>query len=111
PGDGNHDIKPVAGRDSFGANLGSVYAHVAGANHPETGMPTNAALFPRAVDPRTQKHTSSFGKFEGVGPFPASTTPFVPGAGGSLQKDMQLKLSRERIDDRRTLLRKFDRLK
>src|SRR5215831_9820470 len=33
-GDGNHDIKPVVGRDSSGANLGSVYARLAGLNHP-----------------------------------------------------------------------------
>jgi hypothetical protein len=110
-GDGNHDIKPVSGKATFGANLGAVYSHLAGANHPETGMPTNAALFPRAVDPRAQKHTSSFGKFESVGPFAASTAPFVPGAGGGLQRDMQLKLSRARLDERRALLRHFDRLK
>src|SRR6478609_4107657 len=55
PGDGNHDIKPVMGRDSFGANVGCVYSHVAGANDPTTGMPTNAALFPRAVDSRAQQ--------------------------------------------------------
>jgi hypothetical protein len=110
-GDGNHDIKPVLGKASFGANLGAVYSYVAGANHPETGMPSNAALFPRAVDPTAQMHTSSFGKFEGVGPFPASTTPFVPGAGGSMQKDMKLAIPRERLDDRRSLLRSFDRVK
>src|SRR5262249_51576159 len=86
-GDGNHDIKPVVGRDTFGANLGSVYAHVAGANHPTTGMPSNAALFPRAVDTRAQPGTTSFGKFDAVGPFGAGTTPFIPGAGGSLQRD------------------------
>src|SRR5262245_55653697 len=57
-GDGNHDIKPVVGRDTFGANLGSVYARVAGNNRPGTGFPTNVALFPRAVDPRTQKETT-----------------------------------------------------
>ena len=44
PGDGNHDIKPVVGRDTFGANLGSVYSRIAGRNHPETGMPTNVLL-------------------------------------------------------------------
>ena len=37
PGDANHDIKPIVGRDTFGANLGLVYARVAGANHPATG--------------------------------------------------------------------------
>src|SRR5262245_49594121 len=30
-GDGNHDIKPVVGRDSAGASLGSIYARIAGA--------------------------------------------------------------------------------
>jgi uncharacterized protein (DUF1501 family) len=110
-GDGNHDIKPVLGKDSFGANLGAVYSHVAGANHPETGLPTNVGLFPRAVDPKAQKRQSGFGKFEGVGPFAASTAPFIPGVGGALQSDMRLKLPRQRLDDRRGLLRGFDRLK
>src|SRR5271163_1729999 len=45
-GDGNHDIKPVVGRDTFGANLGSIYARVAGQNHPDTGIPTNILLLP-----------------------------------------------------------------
>ncbi len=53
-GDGNHDIKPVVGRDTFGANLGSIYSRVAGANRPSNGMPTNVLLLPRAVDPRSQ---------------------------------------------------------
>src|SRR5437667_7240748 len=38
-GDGNHDIKPVVGRDTFGANLGSVFARIAGRVHPETCLP------------------------------------------------------------------------
>ena len=50
PGDANHDLKPLVSRDSFGANLGSVYARLAGLNHPVTGLPTNVVLFPRAVD-------------------------------------------------------------
>ncbi len=50
PGNGNHDIKPVVSKDSFGANLGSIYARVAGRNDPVSGMPTNVVLFPRAVD-------------------------------------------------------------
>src|SRR5437868_3568000 len=34
PGDANHDIKPVVCKDTFGGNLGSAYASVAGTNHP-----------------------------------------------------------------------------
>src|SRR5207245_11612715 len=49
-GDANHDIKPLVGRDTFAANLGCAYAHVGGLNHPDSGIPTNVALFPRPVD-------------------------------------------------------------
>src|SRR5882672_3597046 len=34
-GDANHDIKPIVGKDSFGANLGAAYASVAGGNNPD----------------------------------------------------------------------------
>ncbi|HKB04084.1 MAG TPA: DUF1501 domain-containing protein [Gemmataceae bacterium] len=110
-GDGNHDIKPVVGRDSFGANLGSVYAHVAGANHPDNGMPRNIALFPQAVDPATQPGTTAFGNFSATGPFGAAVSPFLPGAGGSLQKNLKLALPLDRFDDRRALLGELDRAK
>jgi hypothetical protein len=111
PGDANHDIKPVVCRATGGANLGSVYAHVVGPNHPKTGLPTNAALFPRAVEPSAQAGNMNFGNFLATGPFGSGSAPFVPGVGGSLQSDMQLKLPRERIEDRRALLAQFDRLR
>jgi hypothetical protein len=111
PGDGNHDIKPVVGKDTFGGNLGSAYAYVAGVNHPETGLPRNMALFPRAVDSERQPAQTGFGKFDAFGPFGAPTAPFMPGVGGSLQKDMQLALPTERLDDRKLLLTKLDRAK
>ena len=60
-GDGNHDIKPIVGKDTFGANLGSLYARVAGTNHPQTGLPNNVALFPRAIDPERMERIQQFG--------------------------------------------------
>jgi hypothetical protein len=110
-GDANHDIKPVVGRDSYGANLGSLFARVAGANHPLTGMPTNAALFPQAVDDTTGPAITSFGNFAATGPVGSGYAPFVPGAGGDLQQDMELKLPSDRLGDRRTLLGGLDRLR
>src|SRR5207245_1051026 len=89
PGDGNHDIKPVVGRDTFGANLGSVYARVAGVNHSRTGIPTNVVLFPRSVDPSTQPGTMAFGKFNATGTLGNAYAPFDPSGGGQLQKDMR----------------------
>src|SRR5262249_13797987 len=108
PGDANHDIKPVMGKDSFGGNLGSAYASVVGSNHPETGMPTNLVLFPRAVEPSSQPGQMGFGNFAATGPFGNAAAPFVPGGGGSLQKDMKLTLPMDRIEDRRALLRGLD---
>ena len=108
-GDGNHDIKPVVGRDTFGANLGSHYAHVAGPSHPRTGLPTNAALYPRAVDPAAQKEQRLFGDFAATGPLGAAYAPFVPGGGSALQGDMTLKLPPEVLEDRRELLTRLDR--
>jgi hypothetical protein len=109
-GDANHDIKPVVGRDTFGANLGAIFARMAGANHPVTGMPSNAILFPRAVDPGTQAGTMNFGKFADTGPFGSAFAPFDPSGGGQLQKDMHLALPLDRLDDRRRLLSELDRV-
>ena len=65
-------------RDTFGANLGSIYARVAGINHPVTGMPTNVILFPRAVDPSTPAGHRSFGNFGATGPFGSRLRPLRP---------------------------------
>lgn len=110
-GDGNHDIKPVVSRDSGGANLGTLFSRVVGTNHPITGMPTNAALFPQSVDPEREPAQKSFGNFESTGGFGSAFAPFVPGAGGDLQKDMQLAIATDRLGDRRTLLSELDRVR
>ncbi|MDB4794083.1 DUF1501 domain-containing protein [Pirellulaceae bacterium] len=110
-GNGNHDIKPVVDSTTFGANLGSVYARVAGANDPQSGIPKNVALFPRSVDESTQKRTSQFGKFESTGSLGKAYAPFIPGAGGPAQEDMKLQLAADRLDDRKSLLTQLDQYK
>lgn len=110
-GDGNHDIKPIVSRHTNGANLGSLYSRVVGTNHGLTGMPTNAALFPRSVDGSTQKENLTFGDFSSTGSFGKGYAPFVPGGGGAFDDDLKLKLPMNRIDDRKGLLSKLDHLK
>ena len=44
-----HNIQPLVGPDSLDTNIGVHYARVAGGTRPETGMPTNTVLYPRAV--------------------------------------------------------------
>jgi len=108
-GDGNHDIKPVVCKETGSANIGSLYARVAGVNRPDSGMPTNALLFPQSVDTTTGPAITSFGKFESVGSMGAGLAPFVPGAGGDQQKNLELKVSVDRLGDRRSLLSELDR--
>jgi hypothetical protein len=110
-GDGNHDIKPIVGKESLGANLGSLYARVAGMTRADSGMPTNVALLPNAVDPEAQPGEMSFGKFNDTGSLGPAYAPFMPGSSGDLQEDMAMHLSRGRLDDRRALLTQLDDLK
>ncbi|HEX7901232.1 MAG TPA: DUF1501 domain-containing protein [Planctomycetota bacterium] len=111
PGNDSHDLKPLVSLDTLKANLGSLYARVAGINHPGTGLPTNAALFPKAVDAAAQPATSSFGRFDSTGLLGGAYAPFSPGQGGSLEKDMVLSIAPDRLDDRRELLRRLDLLR
>ncbi len=110
-GDANHDIKPIVGRDTLRANMGTLYARVAGALRPDTAMPTNVALFPRAVDTASGPAITQFGNFEATGEFGSSYAPFVPGAYGGLQADMKLNLPQSRLNDRRELLGSLDQWK
>jgi hypothetical protein len=96
-GDGNHDIKPVVGVDTLRANMGSLYAAVAGSARPDSAMPTNVALFPRSVDPEAQAAVTEFGNFENTGELSRSYAPFVPGAGADRQQDMRLNLPEGRF--------------
>jgi hypothetical protein len=110
-GNGNHDIKPIVGKDSMGANIGSLYSRIAGANRVESGMPTNVALFPRAVVDGAQERVKQFGDFIATGPLGQVYAPFVPGGGGQLQRDMTLSVPQGRLDDRRSLLSNVDALR
>jgi hypothetical protein len=109
-GDGNHDIKPIVGRDTFGSNLGSVYSRIRGTNDPATGLPTNVALFPRAVDPRAQNTNGvvNFPVYLSTGPFGSAYAPFDPSGGGAVLSNMRLAVPMDRLSDRRQLLSQLD---
>ncbi|HET6881624.1 MAG TPA: DUF1501 domain-containing protein [Pirellulales bacterium] len=110
-GDANHDIKPIVCRDSLGANIGSLYSRIAGPNRPATGMPTNVALYPQAVDAGALPAVKNFGDFEASGPLGKSVAPFVPSGKGEMQEAMRLTLPLTRLDDRRRILGQIDRVR
>ena len=45
----NHNLEPIVGPDTLGANMGALFSRVTGPVRNDTGMPTNAVLFPQAV--------------------------------------------------------------
>ena len=110
-GDANHDIKPIVSRETLRSNLGSLYSRIAGPLRPDTGMPTNVTLFPRAVKPEAGPAITQFGDFSATGDLGTAYAPFVPGAGGGLQQDMKLNLPTDRLNDRRALLAGIDQWK
>ncbi len=110
-GDATHDIKPIVGRDTMRANMGSLYSRIAGPLRAEPPFPTNVMLFPRAVLPEAGPAIKQFGDFSATGELGSAYAPFVPGAGGGLQQDLKLNLPQERLNDRRALLASVDQWK
>ncbi|HKB38504.1 MAG TPA: DUF1501 domain-containing protein [Gemmataceae bacterium] len=115
-GNGGHTYQAVAsGGNPTRAAMGALYARVAGTNHPVSGMPRNVLILPEAIDP-----TIKLGKNFETGALPTLTTPgdlgpsyaaFDPSGGGQLKQNLELKLPRERFDDRRALLKQLDTFK
>jgi len=105
----------VAGGDSpLKTMLGTLYARVAGPNHPTTGMPSNCVVTPEAVGGPGFKiganfETQALQKVLATGQaLGASYAPFDPSGGGEVRKNLELRLPREQFDDRRALLAQLD---
>lgn len=101
----------MAGGNSTGAMMGSLFARIAGVTHPRTGIPTNAVLPPGAVGDDFKKYGAQTARVTNTGTLPKSYAPFDPSAGSQIVKNMELNISENRLDDRRGLLAHLDRLK
>jgi len=108
-------LGPVSGGNPMKAAMSALYARVAGANDPNTGIPNNILVVPEAVQPGLRLQ----GNFE-TGALPTLTAPgdlgasfraFDPSGGGEIQRNMELRISAERFSDRRHLLSEFDGLR
>jgi uncharacterized protein (DUF1501 family) len=111
-----HSYREVAsGGNPLAATMGAIYARIAGANHPASGIPTNTLLLPEAVEEGLQLggnfETGALPTLTDPGTLGASHAAFNPSGGGELQEAMTLKISGERFGDRRGLLARFDRLR
>ncbi len=110
-GDAAHNLKPLVSRYSNETNLGSIYSRIAGVTDRRSGMPTNAMLFPKAIDEQFQPQTKAFGNFSNTGDLGSAYAPFVPSGAGDLLNNMKLKIDPDRLGDRRALLSELDHFK
>lgn len=104
-----HNIQPIVGPDSLNANIGSLYSRVVGTTRAVSGMPTNTVIFPDSVCNDVLKGKAR-GDISSPGSLGADHAPFIPGAGGQLQKNMRLSVAKDRLNDRQELLSEFNRL-
>jgi uncharacterized protein (DUF1501 family) len=96
-------------RETLGASLGSLYARMAGITNRANGMPSSAVLCPKSVDAACQS-LESF-SYLATGPLGSAFAPFVPGGSSTLQQDMQLRIARDCLEDRRQLKAQLDSIK
>lgn len=122
-GNANHD----SGRSLFNgltppkAHWGAVYARLAGTNHPLTGMMSNVFVSPMSLGHAAAEKLAGFyySGIHDVGGLPASLAPFHPMLAATANRapaktgvlaDLQLKVTPERLADRRQLLQQLDGL-
>lgn len=106
---GGHNIKPIVSDASLNANIGSLYSRVVGSTRTDNGMPTNAVVFPEAACDDVLKGKAR-GDIASVGQLGSVYAPFIPGAGGQLQQNMRLNLSRDRFNGRTPLIAQLSSL-
>jgi hypothetical protein len=105
----------VSGGDHSGPAMSAVYARVRGNNHPESGFPTNVLVLPETVRDglkfESNFETGALPTLTQSGNLGATYAAFNPSGGGDLKQDMELRLSAERLTDRRALLTSLDSLR
>lgn len=113
-GKSDHNLRPLIGPETFDAHLGCFFSRVAGSAGSNTGIPNNVMLLPQSVDSTANPYPQAYGSFIRSGTLGSSYAPLIPGGAtseGSMQQDMKLNLSRDRLNDRKDLLSKLDGIK
>ncbi len=119
-GFGNHEQGPIlTGNNAFEAPMSAVYARLAGTLHPRTGLPSTAVVLPEAVSPELKlgEPTGPFTynyvvkNYLTAGKLGPGYEAFLPSGGNQLLQNLQLRLPRERFDDRKELLSQLDQFK
>jgi len=101
----------VQGRGQTGYSMGSIFARLRGNNHEATGLPTYSLVTSKEQD---RQYTSELGRItrgSRAGILGPAYAPFNPSGGGTAMDNMQLNIEPQRLDDRRRLLTRLDRVR
>lgn len=90
------------------ASAGALYARLRGATDPDTAMPTTGLVSADEVDPQYRNERSRVQAASGPGLLGTAYTPFDPSSGQGALDLMRLRIPRQRLEDRRGLLRTLD---
>tara|TARA_B100000029_G_scaffold201442_1_gene199666 strand:+ start:409 stop:1752 length:1344 start_codon:yes stop_codon:yes gene_type:complete len=116
-GDAGHNPDPLlTGNSPLKATMGAHHARLVGANHPETAMPSSVVVLPEGIDPELKLGTPTgpfrFGfikqHYGQPGQLGSPYQSLFLDGGDQLAENFDLKLPRDRFDDRRLLLGQLD---
>ncbi|MCH7494307.1 hypothetical protein IIA16_06330, partial [bacterium] len=97
------------------ATMSAVYTRVAGTNDPRTGLPNNILVKPEAVKDKLKLgsnfETGALPTLTQAGNLGKTFAAFDSSGGGALKDNMELRLPKLRLGDRRVLLRQLDRIR
>jgi len=115
-GNSGHTYQKVASANNPAqATMGAIFARVAGANHPQTGVPHNLLVLPEAVQAglnlKKNFETNALPGLTSAGSLSKNLAAFNPVGGGQLKQNMELKIPVGRFEDRRLLLTQLDRIR
>jgi len=116
------------GKQEQGFSMGSLYARLRGANHPQTGIPTFSLLTEKEIDGQYSKELGRVRKGSWPGSLGPSFAPFNHEVGWGAEKrddkrrrrpnnenplaaSMKLNLPQQVLEDRLSLLKSLDRMR
>ncbi len=94
-----------------GQSMGSVYSRLRGANNETNGLPTYCVVTSPEIDDQYIRERERIEAASHPGPLGLAFAPFDPAGGGQLLSNLNLAVAPERLDDRKTLLAKLDKVK
>lgn len=100
----------IRGANTGEAGMGAILARLRGTSHSASGMPTHIYLSETEVDPQFDKERQRLQEAAGPGQLGGAYAPFPLGFNSPVSRDLNLRVSRARLEDRRAMRSAFDQI-